>query len=141
MKNSQLLQHQNIITIIKEFNLNNPYLIGSIDNKLELFKFLSKKGQFLNIQSRITQLSAHEEITRNSIVFLKYQANNQLNFPKNPYWSWLLISNDMKFEELLNAVAIETDINQKVFILQATSYEIYESYISSVRSENFLRVV
>ena len=128
MKNSQLLEHQNIITIIKEFNLNNPYLIGSIDNKLELFKFLSKKGQFLNIHSRITQLSANEEITRNSIVFLKYQANMQLSFPKNPYWSWLLISNDMKFEELLNTVAIETDINQKVFILKATSYEIYEAY-------------
>ena len=130
MKNAHLLQQQCIFSIIKEFNLNNPYLIGSIDNKIEFFKLLSKNGHFSNIHSRIEQSSVNGKITTNSIILFKSQAKYyyQLDFSKNPYWSYLLISNDTKFEEFLNTIAAHTDINQKVFILKEDSHDIYEAY-------------
>ena len=106
-------------------------MIGSIDNKLELFKFLSKKGFFLNIyQQKIEKLCANQKITTHTIVFHKSQGKNYypLDFPKNPYCSFLLISRDKKFEDLLNIIAAQTDINQKVFILKEDSHEIYEAY-------------
>ena len=130
IKIAHQLQNKCIFTIIKEFKLNNPHLIGLVENKLDLFKFLSKNSQFLNINPRIEQLSANGKITKNSIVLLKSQTkmNYHFDFPKNPYWSCLLISKDTKFEELLNIVASQTDISQKVFILKQDSLEIYEAY-------------
>ena len=130
IKNAQLLHHKFILTIILEFNLNNPYLIGSVENKIELFKFLSKSNQFVNIHSRIEQSSFNEKITSNSIIFLKSQAayHDKLDLPKYPYWSCLLISKAEKFEEMLNTLAAQVEINQKVFILKEDSHEIYEAY-------------
>ena len=129
-KNTLQLQEKYIYTIIKEFSFNNPHFIGSIDNKLELFKFLSKNGYFLNIHQRIEKLCANQKITTHAIVFLKSQAKNyhHLDFPKNPYCSFLLISKDKNFEDLSNIIATQTDINQKVLILKEDSHEIYEAY-------------
>ena len=45
MKIAHQLQNKCIFTIIKEFKLNNPHLIGLVENKLDLFKFLSKNGK------------------------------------------------------------------------------------------------
>ena len=128
--NALQLQYKHIFTIIKEFNFNNPHLIGAIDNKLELIKFLSKNGNFLNIHPRIEKLCANQKIATHEIVFLKSQAENyyQLDFPKTPHCSLLLISKDKKIEDLLNSVAAQTDINQKVFILKEDSHEMYEAY-------------
>ena len=127
-----LQQHKCIFTIIKEFNLNNPHLIGSIDNKLELIKFISKKGHFLKIHPRIKQLSFSEQMITNAVVLHNSEAKNITGYlsglPKNPYCSYLLISKDKTFEALLNSVAAQTDINQKVFILKEESCEIYEVY-------------
>ena len=76
MKNTLQLEYKSILTIIQELNLNDPYLMGPVDNKLELFKFLAKNGQFSNFNPRNEQLSVtNEKITKNSIVFLKSQAN------------------------------------------------------------------
>ena len=75
-------------------------------------------------------MKTNGKITTNSIILFKSQAKYfyQLDLTKNPYWSYLLISNDTKFEEFLNTIAAHTDINQKVFILKENSHEIYEAY-------------
>ena len=131
MKNTLQLEYKSILTIIQELNLNDPYLMGPVDNKLELFKFLAKNGQFSNFNPRNEQLSVtNEKITKNAIVFLKSQVmvNNHLIFPKNSYWSCLLISKDRIFEDVLNNFAAQIDISQNVFFLKEESYEIYEAY-------------
>ena len=130
IKIAHQLQHNSIITIIKEFNLNNPYFIGSVDKKLDLLKALSRNGQFWNIHPSIENIFVNEKITKNSILLPKSQGKNNyhLDFPKNPYWSCLLISESKNFEDLLNIVAAQTDISQKVFILKHDSHEIYEAY-------------
>ena len=131
INNTQELQPQCIFTIIKEFNMNDPYFIGAIENKIQFFKFMSKTGQFLNIHSRMEELSVNEKFTTNSIILLNSQTRyyqNQLDFPNNPNWSFLLISKDSKFEELLDTVAAQIYINQNIFILNENSYEIYEAY-------------
>ena len=129
MKNTLQLQHKDIFTIIKEFNLNNPHLIGFMDNKLELIKLLSKNGHFSNIHQRIELLSINEKINTNAIVLLEAQSKTcyHLEIPKCLFCKFLLISRGKKFEELLNFVAAQTDINQKVFILKENSHEIYEA--------------
>ena len=81
--------------------MNDPYFIGAIENKIQFFKFMSKTGQFLNIHSRMEELSVNEKFTTNSIILLNSQTryyHNQLDFPNNPNWSFLLISKDSKFE-------------------------------------------
>ena len=132
IKIAHQLQHNSIITIIKEFNLNNPYFIGSVDKKLDLLKALSRNGQFWNIHPSIENIFVNAKITKNSILLPKSQGKNNyhLDFPKNPYWSCLLISESKNFEDLLNIVAAQTDISQKVFILKHDSHEIYEEYAS-----------
>ena len=93
MKNTLQLQHKDIFTIIKEFNLKNPHLIGFMDNKLELIKLLSKNGHFSNIHQRIELLSINENITTNVIVFLESQSKNcyHLEIPKCLFCKFLLI--------------------------------------------------
>ena len=122
MKNTLQLEYKSILTIIQELNLNDPYLMGPVDNKLELFKFLAKNGQFLNFNPGIEQLSVtNEKITKNAIVFLESQVmvNNHLIFPKNSYWSCLLISNDRIIEDLLNNFAAKIDrYKSKCFLFE-----------------------
>ena len=127
------LQHKHFFTIIKEFNLRNPHLIGSFDNRKELIKFLSKNGHYMKMHSKIEHLSFNENMTSNAIVLLKYYAQSirnspQIDFPKNQYNGILIISEDKKIEDLLNIVAAQTNINQKVYILNEDYLEIHEAY-------------
>ena len=121
----------NIISIMKEFNLNNPHLIGSVEvNEIDFIKLLSKDDHFLNIHPKIEEFSFNKDVTMNAIVFFQrnQSGNYQFELPKNPYHSLLLISNNEKFEELLQKVALMTFVNQKVFILNKDYQEMYETY-------------
>ena len=122
------LQNENIFKIITEFHLNDPFLIGSInDISWKLIKLLSKNGHFINVKQEIGDFSFNEEINSNIIVFVNYETRN-LDLPKNDYHNLMLISKDDTFEEILNSVAAKCQINQKIFLLKADSLEIYEAY-------------
>lgn len=126
---------KHIYSIIQEFHLYNPHLIGSIGGvKMELIKALmSKDDHFLNIYPKIGQFSFKEEVTANAIVFLNSEIKvpdeeNNLEWPKNSHHNLMLISRDDIFEELLTLVAAQCAIHQQVFILNAASQEIFEAY-------------
>ena len=122
------LQNENIFKIITEFHLNDPFLIGSInDISWKLIKLLSKNGHFINVKQEIGDFSFNEEINSNIIIFVNYETRN-LDLPKNDYHNLMLISKDDTFEEILNSVAAKCQINQKIFLLKADSLEIYEAY-------------
>ena len=109
------LQNENIFKIITEFHLNDPFLIGSInDISWKLIKLLSKNGHFINVKQEIGDFSFNEEINSNIIVFVNYETRN-LDLPKNDYHNLMLISKDDTFEEILNSVAAKCQINQKIF--------------------------
>ena len=124
-----------ITSIIKEFNLNNPYLVGSVEVKnIDLIKLLSKHDHFLKIYSIIEEFSFNKDVTTNAIAFLNFKRNQSdenyyhLSLPKSPFHSLLLISNNENFEELLGKLSIQTSVNQKVFIFNNDTQEIYETY-------------
>ena len=121
-------QNEHLFTIISEFHLNNPYLIGSVnDITLELIRLLSKKGHLINVKPKIEEFSFNEKVTENAIVFVNYETSN-FDLPRNYYHNLMLISKDDTFEETLNTVASKCLINQKVFLLNVDSLEIYEAY-------------
>ena len=122
------LQNEHLFTIITEFQLNNPYLIGSInDITLELVRLLSKNGHVINVKRKIEEFSFNEKLTENAIVFVNYETKN-FDLPRNYFHNLLLISKDDTFEETLDIVASRCLINQKVFLLNGNSLEIYEAY-------------
>ena len=127
------IQYEYIPTIIDEFELDNLHLIGSLNEiNLPLMKPLFANGLFLHISSGIHQPLQKKSNTTSAIVFLSYHQNVtekfHLELQENPYFNLILISHGHQFEELLNSIAIQTKINQKVFILKKDSQEIYEAY-------------
>ena len=63
-------QNEHLFTIISEFHLNNPYLIGSInDITLELIRLLSKNGHFINVKAKIEEFSFNEKLTTKATLF------------------------------------------------------------------------
>ncbi len=81
---------QYIISIIKEFNLNNPHLIGSVEvNEIDFIKLLSKDDHFQNIHPKIEEFYFNKDVTMNAIVFLNFQRNQSesyyLELPKNSF--------------------------------------------------------
>ena len=122
------LQNEHIITIITEFHLNNPYLIGSAtDISQKLIRLLSKNGHFISIKPTISEFSFDEKVTTNVIVFVNHETRN-FDLPKNDYHSLMLISKDDTFEETLNTISTKCQLNQKVFLLKVDVLEIYEAY-------------
>ena len=127
------IQYEYIPTIIDEFELDNLHLIGSLNEiNLPLMKPLFANGVFLHISSDIHQPLQKKSNTTSAIVFLSYHQNVtekfHLELPDNPYFNLILISHGHQFEELLNAIAIQTKINQKIFIFKKNSQEFYEAY-------------
>ena len=85
-----LSQQDYITSIIKEFNLNDPYLVGSVEVKnIDLIKLLSKHDHFLKIYSIIEEFSFNKDVTTNAIAFLNFKRNQSdenyyhLSFPKH----------------------------------------------------------
>ena len=127
MQNSLQLEH--LLTIMEEFNFNHPYFIGSFDGiTLELIKLLSKDGHYLNVQPKVNEFSFNEKVTSNAIIFVNSTWNFQFDSPKNIHHSLMFITKDGIFEEILNMVAAQSSIDQKVFIFEADSLEMYEAY-------------
>ena len=127
------MQYEYIATIIDEFELNNLHLIGSSNEiDLPLMKPLFAKGFFMHISSHIDQPLQMKSNTASAIVFLSYHQDVtekfHLELPENPYFNLILISHGHQFEELLNAIAMQTKIHQKIFIFKKDSQEIYEAY-------------
>ena len=127
------IQYEYIPTIIDEFELDNLHLIGSLNEiNLPLMKPLFANGVFLHISSDIHQPLQKKSNTTSAIVFLGYHQNVtekfHLELPDNPYFNLILISHGHQFEDLLNAIAIQTKINQKIFIFKKNSQEFYEAY-------------
>ena len=127
------MQFEYITTIIEEFQLNNPYLIGSSsDIKLPLIKSLFANGHFLHAHSCVHKNLQNKGIMSNAIVFLNYHQDISEKFhqelQQNQYFGLILISNSHQFEEFLNTIAIKTKINQKIFLFKNNSQEIYEAY-------------
>ena len=127
------IQYEYIPTIIDEFELDNLHLIGSLNEiNLPLMKPLFANGLFLHISSDIHQPLQKKSNTTSAIVFLSYHQNVtekfHLELPDNPYFNLILISHGHQFEDLLNAIAIQTKINQKIFIFKKNSQEFYEAY-------------
>ena len=118
--------------LIKQFQLTNLELIGSSSEiKLPFIKALFFRGHLLNIQSDIYKnVFDTNLITSNTIVFLNYNNNSSrvLKLPKNPYSSIIFVSYNHQFEELLNTIASQTKLNQKIFLFKKESKEIYEAY-------------
>ena len=116
-------QNGHLFTIINEFHLDNPILIGSInDITLDLIKLLYKNGQSLTVKPKIEEFSFNEKVVSNVIVFVNYETRI-FDLPKNYYQNLMLISKDDTFEEMLITVAAECHINQKVFLLKVDSLE------------------
>ena len=127
------IQYEYIPTIIDEFELDNLHLIGSLNEiNLPLMKPLFANGVFLHISSDIHQPLQKKSNTTSAIVFLSYHQNVtekfHLELQENPYFNLILISHGHQFEDLLNAIAIQTKINQKIFIFKKNSQEFYEAY-------------
>ena len=127
MQNSLQLEH--LLTIMEEFNFNHPYLIGSFnDITLESIKVLSKDGHYLNVQPKVNEFSFNEKVTSNAIIFVNSTWNFHFDSPKIIHHSLMLITKDNIFEDILNTVAAQSSIDQKVFIFEADSLEMYEAY-------------
>ena len=125
-------QLEYVTMLIKQFQLTNLELIGSSSEiKLPFIKALFVRGHLLNIQSDIYKnIFDTNLITTSTIVFLNYNHNSSRVFklPKNPYSSIIFVSYNHQFEELLNTIASQTKLNQKVFLFKKESQEIYEAY-------------
>ena len=127
------LQFEYVSTIIEEFKLKNPYLIGSFKTDIspELMKLLFFDGLFVTSHTtHFNEMSLSKNITNNVIAFLHPQSDGKfhLQLPENYHGSLFLIADDQSFEELINIMAIQTKIHQKVFLLKKDSQEIYEGY-------------
>ena len=127
------LQFNHISTIIKEFNLKNPYLVGSINEfQFYFIKSLYKHGYFAIVYAQVEDIKFDENVVTNTMVFLNSHSNDTKitldSIPKNPYNNLMLISKNDKIEEILNTVAAKTSIDQKVFIFTNDIQEIYEAY-------------
>ena len=127
------LQYGYVLKIIDQFSLNNPYLIGSsADISPELVKSLFISGHFVRSHTHINEILLKKDIAAtNVILFLDPQSDGkfQLQLPENYHGTLFLITHNQSFEELLHDIAIQTKIDQKVFILKKDSrQEIYEAY-------------
>ena len=80
----------------------------------------------------IHQFLEKKSIITTAIVFLSYHQDVSekfhLELPENPRSNLILISHGYQFEELLNTIALQTMIHQKIFLFKKTSQEIYEAY-------------
>ena len=127
------LQFEYFLTIIEEFKLKNPYLIGSLtDISPKLMKRLFISGHFVTSHTHINEISLSKNITTNLIIFLHHHSDRKfhLRLPENYHGSLLLIAHNQSLEELLNNIATQTKIHQKVFVFKKDdSQEIYEAYI------------
>ena len=122
------LQNEYVITIITEFHLTNPYLIGSTINiSHKLMRLLSKNGHLVNIKPTMSEFPFDEKVTKNVIVFVNHKTKN-FDLPKNDYHNLMLITKDDTFEETLNTISAKCQLNQKVFLLKVDVLEIYEAY-------------
>ena len=127
------LQYEYVLKIIDQFSLNNPYLIGSsTDISPGLVKSLFISGHFVRSHTQINEILLKKDITAtNVILFLNPQSDGkfQLQLPENYHGTLFLITHNQSFEELLHDIAIQTKIDQKVFILKKDSrQEIHEAY-------------
>ena len=65
------LQFKYISTIIKEFNLKSPYLVGSIKEfPLDFIKSLYNQDNFVVVHSKLEDIKFEEKIVTNVIAFL-----------------------------------------------------------------------
>lgn len=127
------MQYEYITTIIQEFQLNNLHLIGSSNElNLPLIKSLLANGLVLQISPHIHQFLEKKNIKTTAIVFLSYYQDVvekfHLELPENFRSNLILISHGYQFEELLNTIALQTMIHQKIYLFKKTSQEIYEAY-------------
>ena len=127
------MQYEYITTIIQEFQLNNLHLIGSSNElNLPLIKSLLANGLVLQISPHIHQFLEKKNIKTTAIVFLNYYQDVvekfHLELPENFRSNLILISHGYQFEELLNTIALQTMIHQKIYLFKKTSQEIYEAY-------------
>ena len=125
------LQFKYISTIIKEFNLKSPYLVGSIKEfPLDFIKSLYNQDNFVVVHSKLEDIKFEEKIVTNVIAFLNSNDTKIAldSIPKNPDNKFMLTSKSDKIEEFLNTVAAKTKIDQKVFIFTNDTQEIYETY-------------
>ena len=116
------LQFKYVLKIIDQFNLKNPYLIGSsTDISPELVKSLFIRGHFVTSHTHIYEMPLSKNIgITDFIVFLHPQSNGKyhLQLPENYHGSLFLIAHNQSFEELLNNIAKQTTIDQKVFLFK-----------------------
>ena len=71
------LQFNYISTIIKEFNLKNPYLVGSMKEfPLDFIKSLYKEGNFVIFHTQVEDIKFEENIVTNAMVFLNSNSND-----------------------------------------------------------------
>ena len=127
------MQYEYITTIIQEFQLDNLHLIGSSNElNLPLIKSLLANGLVLQMSPHIHQFLEKKNIKTTAIVFLSYHQDVvekfHLELPENLHSNLILISHGYQFEELLNTIALQAMIHQKIFLFKKTSKEIYEAY-------------
>ena len=127
------MQYEYITTIIQEFQLNNLHLIGSSNElNLPLIKSLLANGLVLQMSPHIHQFLEKKNIKTTAIIFLSYHQDVSeklhLELPENLPSNLIIISHGYQFDELLNTIALQTMIHQKIYLFKKTSQEIYEAY-------------
>ena len=114
-------QSHYIKTFIEEFQFQCLTIIGSSnDIDLKLLKTLFINDKFLTTHLNAFETSSTGNISTDTFIFLNSQIeiteNFRIELSRHPQFTVILISQGHQFEQVLNSIATQFEIHQKIFL-------------------------
>ena len=127
------VRFQYIKTFIEEFQFHCLTIVGSSnDINSNLLKTLFIDDQFLTTRLHAFETSSIGIISTDTFIFLNSQTKIteqlRIELSRHPQFTIILISQGLQFEQVLNSIATQFEIHQKIFLFNKDTQEIYEAY-------------